>query len=80
MTAYKQCLPNANSPGYSFIIYNIFDAILPDDVDSRGRHIRSVMDYSHIPKMTTLTKRNKGWEIICDYLNMHIPYSNRKYN
>ena len=33
---------------------------------------RSVMNYIHLPKKTTLAKRNREWKIICNYLNSHL--------
>ena len=63
MRAYIQCFSSSNSAGYPYIIYKIFDAILPNS-------LRRVMEYIHLQRTNTITKRDKEWDVICDY----IPY------
>ena len=62
--AYIHCIGSPNSAGYPYIIYKIFDAILPT------QPLRDILDFIHLQRAKTITKRDKEWKVICDY----IPY------
>ena len=49
-----------NNPSYSYLIYKIFDEILPSD-DAENRRI---FQFIVLPGKKTLEKRNKEWDII----------------
>ena len=50
----------SNNPQYQFLIYKIFDVILPiNDMENRR-----VFHFIHLPSKATLKKRNVEWDII----------------
>lgn len=63
VSAYIQCFSSPNTAGYPYIIYKIFDVILPTS-------LRDILGYIHLPLAKTITKRDREWKVICDY----IPY------
>ena len=51
-----------NNPGYPYLIYKIFDLILPqDDIEKRR-----ILNFIHLPSEATLLKRNQEWKLILD--------------
>ena len=60
--AYKFCLDAPNSAGYPYIIYKIFDRILP--------HGREILDFIYLQSPKTIAKRDKEWKIILEYLKI----------
>jgi predicted RNA-binding Zn-ribbon protein involved in translation (DUF1610 family) len=57
-----------NNPSYPFLIYKIFNAILPPtDVENRR-----IFTFIHLPSEKTLKKRNEEWELIWPKLDKSI--------
>ena len=57
-----------NNPSYPFLIYKIFNAILPlNDIENRR-----IFHFIHLPSEKTLEKRNKEWELIWPKLDKSI--------
>jgi hypothetical protein len=57
-----------NTPSYPFLIYKIFNAILPpNDVENRR-----IFDFIHLPSEKTLKKRNEEWELIWNKLDKSV--------
>jgi len=54
-----------NNPPYSYLIYKIFDFLLPRD-DTKNRII---LHFIHLPSKATLNKRNEEWDIVWNKLN-----------
>ncbi len=55
-----------NLPSYPYLIYKIFDIVLPeDDVENRR-----IFDFINLPSKATLKKRDKEWDII--YKNLYV--------
>ena len=53
-----------NIPSYPFLIYKIFDKVLPDDIENRR-----IFHFIHLPSEKTLEKRSKEWEIIWQHID-----------
>ena len=54
-----------NNPSYSYLIYKIFNAILPqNDIENRR-----IFYFTHLPSQATLKKRDAEWDIIWKELN-----------
>jgi hypothetical protein len=61
----------SNNPSYPFLIYKIFDTILPlNDVENRR-----IFHFIHLPSQATLTKREKEWNLVYEKIK-HIYKSN----
>lgn len=57
-----------NIPSYPYLIYKIFNAILPpNDIENRR-----IFHFIHLPSETTLKKRNEEWELIWDKLDKSV--------
>lgn len=57
-----------NNPQYLYLIYKIFDIILPPH-DMENRHI---FHYIHLPSKATLIKREQEWKLICEKLHINL--------
>ena len=57
-----------NNPSYPYLIYKIFNAILPQN-DMENRRI---FYFIHLPSQATLEKRNAEWDIIWRELNKSV--------
>jgi hypothetical protein len=49
-----------NNPSYPFVIYKIFDKILPPN----DKENRRIFDFIHLPSEATLQKREHEWRLI----------------
>ena len=58
----------SNNPQYQYLIYKIFDVILPPD----DKENRRIFHFIHLPGESTLKKRNKEWDIVWGELNKFV--------
>ena len=80
MEAYKFCFDAPNSAGYPYIIYKIFDMILPHrrgvgqspTAEPHCRAPREILDFIYLQSPKTIAKRDKEWEIVLEYITKNI--------
>jgi hypothetical protein len=65
---YKEKKWGPNNPPFPYLIYKIFDKILPlDDVENRRLFV-----FIKLPSKTTLNKRDQEWDVVYNQINLYV--------
>lgn len=65
---YKEKKWGPNNPPFPYLIYKIFDKILPlDDVENRR-----LFEFIKLPSKTTLQKRDQEWDVVYNQINLYV--------
>ena len=57
-----------NNPPFPYLIYKIFDKILPPD----DKENRRLFEFIKLPSKTTLKKRDQEWDVVYNQINLYV--------